>query len=215
MNPDIEAYISELSANLQGLPEEERQDTEEFYREYLLDGNLDSRLAIEQKLGTPQQLARKILADYSVNIDNAHYPKKINPQQSHHDLRAIWWIILGMLAVPIGFPILIALGAIILATICVIGGLLIGFWGLIVSLIIGGVMLLVKALVLLGTQWPVGLFYGGWGLIILAITALIIPALFQFMQFIIAASGRLIRRLGHQVFKKQYYQTANKEKHQQ
>ncbi|RHW47430.1 hypothetical protein DS832_04600 [Bombilactobacillus bombi] len=214
MNQEIEAYINELSANLQGLPEDERQETEEFYREYLLDGKLYSRSSIEQKLGTSQQLARKILADYSLNLDEPP-THPINHQRSQSDLRAVWWIILGILAMPVGIPILSALLGIIVATISVICALIIGFWGLIFALAGIGLTIVVKAIPLLWTQWQVGLFYTGCGLVALALVALIVPMLIHLIRIVIDASFQLIRRLGHKVFKNQYYQTASKEKHQQ
>lgn len=58
-----ERYIADLASHLSPLTDVERQDALEFYDEFIADGDLTSRQAIEGKLGTPRQLSRQILAD--------------------------------------------------------------------------------------------------------------------------------------------------------
>ncbi|MFR0770812.1 MAG: hypothetical protein ACLSH6_00045 [Limosilactobacillus pontis] len=48
-----EKYITDLASCLSPLTEAERQDALEFYDEFIADGGLTSRQAIEKKLGRP------------------------------------------------------------------------------------------------------------------------------------------------------------------
>ena len=49
-------YINDLSIYLRQLTDEERNDALEFYDEYIADAGLETRTAIEERLGTPRQL---------------------------------------------------------------------------------------------------------------------------------------------------------------
>ena len=50
-------YINDLSIYLRQLADEERNDALEFYDEYIADAGLETRTAIEERLGTPRLLA--------------------------------------------------------------------------------------------------------------------------------------------------------------
>ena len=58
----IEAYLAQLRQQLAQLTEDERADVLDFYTEYIEDAQLTADDVLV-RLGTPRQLARKILAD--------------------------------------------------------------------------------------------------------------------------------------------------------
>ncbi|BDR59827.1 DUF1700 domain-containing protein [Lactobacillus xylocopicola] len=205
----IEDYIFELEKYLADLPAEDRQDVIEFYREFLLDGDFVRRSTIEQELGSPRQLAHKILADYSTTDEPrqeaTHHASKLN-------LKAIWYILLGICAAPIGIPIVIAFFAIILAVLALCLGLFSGIVAIFLALIVSGGAILVKAFTLLFTsKWAAGCFYIGAVLIICSLVMVVTPAIGKAIDFIIAECTRLIRYLGKKVFNNQYYRTNKKE----
>lgn len=57
-----EQYIEELKGYLSPLSSEERQSALDFYDEYIADAGFTTISAIVDKLGTPQQLSREIIA---------------------------------------------------------------------------------------------------------------------------------------------------------
>ena len=63
-----EKYLAELEEYLQPLTPEERADAIMFYSEFIEDAGLENRSQIEQRLGTPKQLSRKVLADHSIKM---------------------------------------------------------------------------------------------------------------------------------------------------
>ena len=82
-------YINDLSIYLRQLADEERNDALEFYDEYIADAGLETRTAIEERLGTPRQLSHKILADYSIKANNESI-KEGHPASPHSS-----WLLVG------------------------------------------------------------------------------------------------------------------------
>ncbi|MEB3365738.1 DUF1700 domain-containing protein [Lactobacillus sp. R2/2] len=77
MNRIIDNYILQLKQYLIDLPNSDLKDVVQFYQEFLLDGNYHNEADIITELGTPKQLARKIMADYSVSVPEKKKHKNI------------------------------------------------------------------------------------------------------------------------------------------
>ena len=70
--------MTELEEYLDALTADEKSDVIEFYNEYIDDAGLETTDEIEKRLGTPRQLSRKVLADYSIKATDveSHRSKK-------------------------------------------------------------------------------------------------------------------------------------------
>ncbi|WP_338207071.1 DUF4097 family beta strand repeat-containing protein [Lactobacillus juensis] len=64
MTPLIENFISKLALNLTSLSPSEQKSTLDFYRDFLLDGDFQTKEEIVRELGTPDDLAKEIKQDY-------------------------------------------------------------------------------------------------------------------------------------------------------
>ena len=64
MNPLFENFISKLALNLSTLSTAEQKYTLDFYRDFLLDGDFQTKEEINRELGTPDSLAQQIKHDY-------------------------------------------------------------------------------------------------------------------------------------------------------
>ena len=64
MTPLIENFISKLALNLTSLSPSEQKSTLDFYRDFLLDGDFQTKEEIVKELGTPDDLAKEIKQDY-------------------------------------------------------------------------------------------------------------------------------------------------------
>ncbi|WP_338212284.1 DUF4097 family beta strand repeat-containing protein [Lactobacillus juensis] len=64
MTPLIENFISKLALNLTSLSTSEQKSTLDFYRDFLLDGDFQTKEEIVRELGTPDDLAKEIKQDY-------------------------------------------------------------------------------------------------------------------------------------------------------
>ncbi|WEV50803.1 DUF1700 domain-containing protein [Lactobacillus sp. ESL0731] len=210
MEQIINDYILEVEENLSSLPLGDRNDVLEFYREFLLDGDFQNRAAIEKELGTPQQLARKIVADYVINDqpETEATDRAEDTASSSQSLHTIWRIFVGICAIPTGIIIGITLTAIFLGLFCAFLGILVGFIGLALGLLVAGVVGIVIGLnLLVASSWAPGFFYLGAGLIVLSICLFIVPAIIQTLRFLAAKCAQFARFLGRKIFKKRYYKT--------
>ena len=64
MTPLIENFISKLALNLTSLSPSEQKSTLDFYRDFLLDGDFQTKEEIVRELGAPDDLAKEIKQDY-------------------------------------------------------------------------------------------------------------------------------------------------------
>ncbi|MBA1392746.1 DUF1700 domain-containing protein, partial [Lactobacillus sp. XV13L] len=184
MTTIIDDYIFELEKHLSDLPAADRKDVSEFYREFLLDGDFASRTKIEQELGTPKQLAHKILADYSTTDEPQ---RNTSRNASKSNLKSIWYILLGICAAPIGIPLVIAALAVIIALLATCFGLFVGFMGLVFGLFVGGGLTLIKSVTFLFTaNWAIGCFYIGAALIALSAALFLAPFIARLVRWLIA-----------------------------
>ena len=98
-------YIEEFRALLGQFSPEERDEAVDFYREYLQDGSYETYDDCIRELGTPHQLARKVLADYSIRTLEAPVSQQSRKQQPKNDVKTIWLIVLAILSTPVTIPL--------------------------------------------------------------------------------------------------------------
>ena len=206
MTKVIDDYISELEQNLVDLPEKDREDVVEFYREFLLDGDFVRRSTIDTELGTPKQLAINIMADYSTKEDSA--PAK--PETPKSNLKASWYILLGICAAPIGIPLILAILFVIFFLLAVFFGLFFAIVAFLFKFFVGGGLNFLRSLALLFTSnWPTGCIYLGKSLICIGVILLLLPFIVKLGQILIAKCTQIIRNLGKNLLKKNYFQTSS------
>lgn len=183
-------YFVELEGFLTALTAEERTDVIEFYSEYVDEAGLKSRAEIEDKLGTPRQLARKILADYSIKDFDDETGGQAEGQvaKTHSNLRMIWLILLVLITSPITIAILGVILAIFLAVVITVGALAFGF---LAAFILTFAVALYTGIRLLFTSLMVGLFYIAVALLSLGLLGIIFPIVFWFFSQIIQGIANL------------------------
>lgn len=187
-----EKYIADLAGYLSALSAADRQDALEFYDEYIADGNLDSRAAIEKQLGSPRQLSRQILADYSIKANTAA-SQNGRPASPHSNWRVFWLIVAAIVTSPftLGIGLLIAAGLIVIAA--VFFGIMVTAVALVVALAVTAVMTLYVGLGLLATATMTGLFYCGVGLATIGAFLVCLPLLVWLVRFLAQAVANLAK----------------------
>ncbi|MFD1317733.1 DUF1700 domain-containing protein [Loigolactobacillus zhaoyuanensis] len=152
-------YLDEFQALLQGLSSDETSDVLEYYQEYILDAELIDYAAAVAKLGTPHQLARKTLADYSIRQS-----EPVTRATPRHNARLIWIIILALFASPIAIPLAIAVILMLIAGILVIGAIIFAAMMVVAGLLLAGGFALISGVAILFQSFATGIFYIGVGL---------------------------------------------------
>ncbi|MCW3779196.1 DUF1700 domain-containing protein [Levilactobacillus namurensis] len=173
----MDEYIQALQRLLMQLTTAEQQDVVEYYREYLQDAGITSYQGAVDALGTPQSVARKALADYSIKMNTQADQKSAAAAQKRpgtkDNVRMIWLIILALLSTPVTIPIVLVLGALIVAVGAVILGIVAAGFGLLFAGLASGVVGVVVGIMMLFTAPATGAFYLGLGLVVLGASWLI------------------------------------------
>ncbi len=166
-------YIEELDALLAQLDTNERQDVLDFYQEYLQDGHFDSYNDCVAELGTPRQLARKVLADYS--IKNSTAGSRSKTEKPKDDVKTIWLIVLALLSTPITIPLAAVAMAVFIAAGAVSFAAVASVLAIVVAFVITGAFSLIAGLAVTFSHFWVGLFYLGVGLTVVGVLIMLVP----------------------------------------
>jgi len=196
------AYLDQFAALLIQLAADERDEVINFYREYLLDAGIQDYDDCVAELGTPKQLARKVLADYSIRFNENLTEETTKRQKSRAGVRAIWLVVLALLSTPITIPALIVIFAVLVAVAAVVFAIAVT----IVALVAAVTMLALSAVtagigVFTQSIW-VSLFYIGSGLAIIGVELLFLPLVVWFVGLIIQGVSTVVQRLYHRFVKR-------------
>ena len=101
-------FISELSRKLRGLPKADYDDAMNYYVEFFQDAGVDELADVTPLVGNVDDVADKILSECS----DKQFEKVEKEGGVKNNTRAIWYVILGIFAAPVAFPL--ALTAVIL-----------------------------------------------------------------------------------------------------
>lgn len=107
-------FFAELKRALSGLPPEERDNVLKYYEDYFLDAEGESDEEIIRGLGDPQKIAQDILREYR-DLQPHSWQKNTDPPPRRWKGINPWLLlILVVLAIPIGIPLAIGIGATLL-----------------------------------------------------------------------------------------------------
>ena len=183
-------FMSELSRRLRRLPKEDYDDAMKYYAEYFLDAGVDDNQDVTQMVGTVDEVASRIIDEAS----EKHLEKVENEGGPKNNSKAIWYIILGIFAAPIAFPVAIALVSIVFAVfvtaIAVVGALLISG----AAVVFSGVAVIIAAF------WTESmaqmLFILGAGLICISGGVMLCIAFYKLGEALIKGLIKLISSIG-------------------
>ena len=94
-------FISELSRKLRGIPKADYDDAMNYYVEYFLDAEIDETADVTPIVGSVDDVAANILEEYSIK----QFEKVEKEGGVKNSTKGIWYVILGIFAAPIAFPI--------------------------------------------------------------------------------------------------------------
>lgn len=200
-NNAVDSYIDEFRVFLSQLDKKEQDEVVEFYREYIIDANLQTSDAIINELGTPKHLARKVLADYSIKMSEDNYQNVgdgpiTNNERFHKNLKMIGLVILALMASPVAIMIAIILIPLILLFVGLAVFFVLLFLFLVaMSVVVGIGMIFVGLAVIFQSFWTT-VFYVGAGLLILGIDFFLIPIVVVLLKWFFSVVVIFFRWLG-------------------
>lgn len=177
-------YLTQLELYLKKLPEADRIEAMDYFRELFDDAGIEGEEELIASLGTPKEAAHEVLSNL---LD-----KKINEAPAQKNNRQILHIaLLALLAAPIGIPLGIA---ILVAALTVI----LAFFAVSILGIIGGFLFLVESFTVLAQAKSAFILIFGSGLLAIGASSLVLLGISYVTRFF----GLLIVRLVQFVLKK-------------
>lgn len=175
-------YLKRLSKLIKKkLPKEEYDSAMQYYTEYFADAGMDKEAIVQSELGTPEELAEKIISEYTgKNTDVT--------QESNRKGLAPWAIVL--IAV-LGSPLWFALLCVGIALFVVLFALVVAFIALGICGAFGGIATILGGIVMLFREPSIGMLLTGYGFILVAcgcgfsmLAALFIQLIIKLVRFI-------------------------------
>ena len=165
-------YLTQLRRSLEdgGLAEDEINDAMGFYEEIFLDAGAAHEAETAANLGSPEELANKILQDDSVfQMEAAADPSQARDTDNNvpHNGNSLSKLLVIIITSPIWFSLMCAFAAIALAILCALLSIIIAVFATGFSLTIGGI-------VTLFTVYPAGIALIGAGLICIGLGGMIV-----------------------------------------
>lgn len=110
------AFVTDLKRRLKHLPKEDREDAIAYYEEYLEDMDLADTADVTEAVGSPQDIAREIIA----NSTEKHIDNQKEKGGVKNSATMIWTVILGICAAPFAIPIIGAMLIVLFAILLVV-----------------------------------------------------------------------------------------------
>lgn len=189
---DKETYLRILSRKLNGIDEEEKEDAICYVREYFEEAGVENEKTVIEELGSPSKFAATIKAN-TASKDLKEDHEKIS-RYPHSNMKKIITVFLGICAMPIALPLLMALILVGFAFFLVIFA-----FGLVVvsgigALFIAGIPMLIKGFTTFETPAN-ALISAGGGLIVIGLGIFLAMGGYQLIRVSIPFAAGLVTKL--------------------
>ncbi|WP_404975478.1 DUF1700 domain-containing protein [Weissella paramesenteroides] len=192
-------YFTQVKVYLSQLTVDEQEDVIRFYQEYVADAQLSGERLISE-LGTPKQLARRILVDYSLRLeeDDIHhtYEHESNRQDRQNwikqEFNLISIVLEGLLTSVVWVPAMLLILICLFATIGIAAIVIVAL----IYYLLTGLFQIVGGLAILPSNWATGLYQGGIGLIIVGLQFVAWPVGVTIIRTVFRALMRFVKYVG-------------------
>lgn len=183
------AFMTDLRRRLKHLPKADQEDAITYYEEYLADMDLDDTEDVTDKVGSPKEIAREIIA----NCTEKHIDNQKEKGGVKNSATMIWTVILGICAAPFAIPLI---GAILL----VLFGILLVIISLVCAVGLAGLCFIVVGI----SSCLVAIFAAGFaqrivcigiGLLGVAIGLLLLIATIKIAEWLTRGVAKLFKKM--------------------
>ena len=181
-------FMKELEYLLRNIPESEKADALAYYNDYFDEAGVENEAQVILELGSPRQVAEKILAEYSRDSwcsADAHQrrPSQADSMQQQREAvtkkkttnksTKILFILLLICTFPLWIGIVAGLFGVLVAVFASIFGIVVGFGGAGIGLLVGGVACLAAGMIRITIVPIEGLITIAVGSVLIAIGTLL------------------------------------------
>lgn len=164
-------YLAQLERYLKKLPKEDYDEVMDYFTELFEDAGAEGEAELMDNLGSPKEAAHEVMADL---LD-----KKLSADSKSTSRRQlILLIVLGILAAPVGLPILLIPVMILFVMFMTIMSAIVGLAAVTFGVFALGAHVIWDSLPLFGTSLPAFLLTFGGGLLAIGLACLIFMGIF-------------------------------------
>lgn len=174
-----EQYLKELRKEMRHFSAEEVEQAVQYCNEYF--DEADSIEEAMKALGTPRRFAAQMKAE-----------RTINNKERRGSFSAMWLILLGVMALPVGIPVFMGLFAVIFAVIMAFGGAVVALVAVGIGLPVAAFGVLGVSIGLLFSEPILGLFLLGLSLVGVGFTLLIGLLIYWIIRLCIICVSNLL-----------------------
>lgn len=175
-------FMEQLEKLLVGVPVSDRSDALLYYSDYFDEAGIEEDMIVPESVGTPEQIAKRIMKDSGVNNSNNYYGDNNKTENNHYyygDVNSnnrsgtdnTVKILVAVLIAVVTFPIWSGIG---IAVLSIILGIVVGLAGAIIGLGVAGVALMVAGIASSVGSVAVGVLLVGTGMLLLGIAILLV-----------------------------------------
>ena len=195
-----EQFIHSLRRELRKLPPEEVVAATEYYEEYFDEalggepGDPGAEARLIEELGSPKTVASQIKSEYASRVlAGDETTLKYKPTVGNK-ISAFWWVLLGVLAVPVGLPLAIAGAAVIFALLIAVFAVIISLYAAAAGILAGALGALFLGVISIGASFATALMSLGTGIALAALAVLLGLGLTILVKMLIQVPVNLAHR---------------------
>lgn len=163
-------YMERLKKKLNSLPQDEIEDAIRYYEEYFEEAGPENEQKAAEELGSPEKAAAMIKANYAVQ------DMEKSKGSAKKSIKTIFIVILAIFASPIAIPIAVAIFAVLIALLASLLGVFISLLATGAAAVLGGLLLIVAAVLIISQSTATFVFFTGFGLVSAAAGAALVLA---------------------------------------
>ncbi len=222
MGMNKEQFITALRRELKKLPPEEIVAATEYYEEYfneavenIEDGCIDpadgvvstaaelqahkerreaAEAKLAEELGSPKSVAAQIKSEYASRVLSGDETTLKYKPTVGNKISAFWWVLLGVLAAPVGIPVAIAFGAVIFVLLIALFAVIISLYAAAAGILAGGLGALFTGVISIGASFATAVMSLGTGLVLIALAVLLGLGLTILVKMLIKVPVNLAHR---------------------
>jgi uncharacterized membrane protein len=164
---DKNEYLRKLDKKLKRLPPDERANAIAYYAEYFDEAGTENFVYAMDCLGNPSVVAAGILAEYT------YQEVKADQSKIKRGISAVWFAIIGVLALPIGIPLVISILCVAFAIIVSLGAVFISLFASAFACAVCGLALAIVGFIVIPSSIAAAVLHIGIGLVLLSLGLLL------------------------------------------
>ncbi len=180
-------YLSRLKHYLKPLPLKERNAALKYYDKYFTDAGPDNEYNVIMNLGSPKELADKILNNKN-SILGMFNKTRSNVRKARGKMSESQRRIASLLTVLL-FPVW---GGVLLIIALAVAALFLAAVGLLIFMVIAGIVLFCMSIPYLSISTSVGLFFMGTGMAMASAAVLLFVPVMNFLVFIFKSAVKSV-----------------------